>query len=96
MKITSVSVHKVTGENSRMKGIATVVLDDCFKIKGIRIIEKDDKMMLAMPSRKNKNNENEDVAHPLNGETRQMFEDAIFKAYDEMKASGEELVKIEL
>jgi len=29
MKITSVSVHKVTGENSRMKGIATVVLDDC-------------------------------------------------------------------
>ena len=77
MKITSVSVHKVTGENSRMKGIATVVLDDCFKIKGIRIIEKDDKLMLAMPSRKNKNNENEDVAHPLNAETREMFEEAV-------------------
>ena len=82
MKITSVSVHKVTGENSRMKGIATVVLDDCFKIKGIRIIEKDDKLMLAMPSRKNRNNENEDVAHPLNGETRQMFEDAVFAEYN--------------
>ena len=79
MKITSVSVHKVTGENSRMKGIATVVLDDCFKIKGIRIIEKDDKMMLAMPSRKNRNNENEDVAHPLNAETREMFEKAVRK-----------------
>jgi len=82
MKITSVSVHKVTGENSRMKGIATVVLDDCFKIKGIRIIEKDDKMMLAMPSRKNRNNENEDVAHPLNAETREMFEKAIFAEYE--------------
>lgn len=82
LKITSVSVHKVSGENSRMKGIATVVLDDCFKIKGIRIIEKDDKLMLAMPSRKNKNNENEDVAHPLNAETRQMFEDAIFAEYE--------------
>ena len=82
MKITSVSVHKVTGENSRMKGIATVVLDDCFKIKGIRIIEKDDKMMLAMPSRKNRNNENEDVAHPLNAETRQMFEDVVFAEYN--------------
>ena len=82
MKITSVSVHKVTGENSRMKGIATVVLDDCFKIKGIRIIEKDDKMMLAMPSRKNRNNENEDVAHPLNAETREMFEDAVFAEYN--------------
>ena len=82
LKITSVSVHKVSGENSRMKGIATVVLDDCFKIKGIRIIEKDDKLMLAMPSRKNKNNENDDVAHPLNAETRQMFEDAIFAEYE--------------
>jgi len=81
LKITSVSVHKVSSENSRMKGIATVVLDDCFKIKGIRIIEKEDKLMLAMPSRKNKNNENEDVAHPLNAETRQMFEDAILSEY---------------
>lgn len=85
MKITSVSVHKVTGENSRMKGIATVVLDDCFKIKGIRIIEKDDKMMLAMPSRKNKNNENEDVAHPLNAETRKMFEEAVFAEYEKVE-----------
>ncbi len=82
MKITSVSVHKVTGENSKMKGIATVVLDDCFKIKGIRIIDKGDKLMLAMPSRKNKLGENEDVAHPLNEETRKMFEDAIFEEYE--------------
>lgn len=82
MKITSVAVHKVTGENNRMKGIATVVIDDCFKIKGIRIIEKDEKLMLAMPSRKNKNNENEDVAHPLNAETRKMFEEAVFAEYE--------------
>lgn len=82
MKITSVAVHKVTGENNRMKGIATVVIDDCFKIKGIRIIEKDEKLMLAMPSRRNKNNENEDVAHPLNAETRKMFEEAVFAEYE--------------
>lgn len=82
MKITSVSVHKVSLENSRMRGIATVVLDDCFKIKGIRIIEKEDKLMLAMPSRKNKDGKNEDVAHPLNGETRKMFEDAVFAEYE--------------
>lgn len=82
MKITSVTVHKVTSENNRMKGIATVVIDDCFKIKGIRIIEKDEKLMLAMPSRKNKNNENEDVAHPLNAETRKMFEEAVFAEYE--------------
>ena len=82
LKITSVSVHKVTGENSKMKGIATVVLDDCFKIKGIRIIDKGDRLMLAMPSRKNKLGENEDVAHPINEETRKMFEDAVFAEYE--------------
>lgn len=84
MKITSVSVHKVTEDKGRMKGIATVVLDDCFKIKGIRIIEKDSKLMLAMPSRKNKNNENEDVAHPLNKETRLMFEEAILTEFNKI------------
>jgi len=90
LKITSVSVHKVSGENSRMRGIATVVLDDCFKIKGIRIIEKDGSFMLAMPSRKNKNNENEDVAHPLNAETRKMFEDAIFTEYENVEENTED------
>ena len=90
MKITSVTVHKVSGENSKMRGIATVVLDGCFKIKGIRIIEKDNNFMLAMPSRKNKNNENEDVAHPLDRETRKMFEDAIFAEYENVEENTEE------
>ena len=82
MQITSVNVRKIEKDGSRMKGIATVVLDDCFKIKGIRIIDKGDRLMLAMPSRKNKLGENEDVAHPINEETRKMFEDAVFAEYE--------------
>lgn len=81
MKITSVSVHKVTDENNRMKGIASVVLDDCFKVR-IRIIEKNDKLMLQFPNHKNKNNESVDDAHPLNAETREMFEKAVFEEYE--------------
>ena len=71
-------------------------LDEAFVITGIRLIQGDDKMFIAMPSRKVSEGVYDDIAHPVNQETRQMFEDAIFKAYDEMKASGEELVKIEL
>ena len=41
MKITSVTVHKIEKENSRMKGIAVATLDDCFVVKGIRIIDGD-------------------------------------------------------
>ena len=51
MKITKVNVHRIEKENSRMKGIASVTLDDCFVVRGIRIIEGDEGLFIAMPSR---------------------------------------------
>ena len=81
MKITSVTVRKIDKENSRMKGIASVLIDDCFAIRDIRIIEGNEGLFIAMPSRKNADGEYHDIAHPINAETRKMFEDAIFEAY---------------
>jgi len=86
MKITKVNVHKIEKENSRMKGIASVTLDDCFVVRGIRIIEGDNGLFIAMPSREKYASEgvvHEDVAHPINKETRQMFTDEVIKAYNE-------------
>lgn len=82
MKITSVKVRKIEKEDSRMKGIASVVLDDCFAVKDIRIIEGEKGLFIAMPSRKYPNDEYRDVAHPINAETRAMFEDAIIEEYN--------------
>ena len=56
MKITSVNVHK-KNDDSRMKGIASVLLDDCFVVRDIRIIEGKDGLFIAMPSRKNADGE---------------------------------------
>ena len=81
MKITSVEVHKKNDE-TRMKGIASVVIDECFKVRDIRIIEGKDGLFIAMPSRKNAAGEYHDVAHPLNAETRKIFHDAIIEAYN--------------
>lgn len=81
MKITSVTVRKEEKENSRMKGKASVTIDDCFVIHDIRIIEGEDGLFIAMPSRQKANGEYRDVAHPINKETRTMFEDAVFEAY---------------
>ena len=69
MKITSVNVHKTEKENSRMKGIASVVIDNCFAVRDIRIIQGDDKY--------------HDIAHPIDQATRDMFEKAILDAYNE-------------
>ena len=81
MKITSVNVHKKNDE-TKMKGIASVLLDECFVIRDIRIIEGKDGLFIAMPSRKNANGEYHDIAHPINADTRKMFEDAILAEYN--------------
>ena len=82
MEITSVTVRKVEREDSRMRGIASVLLDDCFAIHDIRIIEGDNGLFVAMPSRKTSVGEYRDIAHPINPETRKMFEDKILDEYN--------------
>ena len=83
MKITSVNVRiaENTEKESRMKGIATVIVDDCFAIHDIRIIEGENGLFTAMPSRKMVNGSYRDVAHPITTECRKMFDDAILEAY---------------
>ena len=81
MKITSVTVRKEEKENSRMRGKASVLIDDCFAIHDIRIIEGNEGLFIAMPSRQKANGEYRDIAHPINQETRQMFQDTILEAY---------------
>ena len=82
MKITSVNVRKIEKEGSRMKGIASVLIDDCFAVHDIRIIEGDNGLFIAMPSRKTSTGSYRDIAHPINAETRTLFEEAILEAYN--------------
>ena len=82
MKITSVNVRKVEKEGSRMKGIASVLLDDCFAIHDIRIIEGDKGLFIAMPSRQTTTGEYRDISHPITQEVRTMFEKEILDAYN--------------
>ena len=79
MKITSVNVRKINKEGSRMKGIASVLLDDSFAVHDIRIIDGDNGLFMAMPSRKTATGGYRDVAHPINPEVRAMFEEAILE-----------------
>ncbi len=82
MKITSVSVRKITKENSRLRGIASVLLDDSFAIHDIRIIEGDNGLFIAMPSRKTAIGEYKDVCHPINPDVRTEFTNAVLDAYN--------------
>ena len=90
MKITSVNVRKIEKEGSRMKGIASILLDDSFAVHDIRIIEGDNGLFIAMPSRKTATGGYRDIAHPINPEVRAMFEEAILDAYEKAEDEPED------
>ena len=82
MTITSVSVKKIEKESSQVKGFVTIVFDDMYAVHGIKIIEGENGLWVAMPSRKTPTGEYTDIAHPINAEARKMIEDAIFEEYN--------------
>ena len=83
MEITNVRVRVVEKENSKMRGVASVTIDNQFVVHDIRILEGDNGLFLAMPSKQTGVGEYRDIAHPINQEARQMFTDAILKEYEE-------------
>lgn len=84
MKITSVNVKKIEKENSRLKGIASIVIDDSMAIHNIRIIKGDEKLFIAMPSYK-ANEKYFDYVHPINQETREYLDQTILNEYNNAK-----------
>ena len=82
MKVTSVKVKKIEKENSRMKGIASILLDDMIAIHDIRIISGDNGLFVAMPSRKTATGDYRDIVHPISQEARDIVESAIIEEYN--------------
>lgn len=93
MKITEIKVHPVNEE--KLKAYVSIVLDDCFVIRDIKIIEGHEGLFVAMPSKKRKDGQFKDIAHPLNKETRELFEQQIFESYQaEIKTMEQSLKKL--
>jgi len=90
MKITDVRVRKINSEG-KMKAIVSVTFEDCFVVHDIKIIEGQNGLFIAMPSRKMPDGEFKDIAHPINSETRNLVAEAVFKAYEEKLTEESEL-----
>ena len=88
MQITDVRLRKVNSEN-RMKAVASVTFDNEFVIHDIKVIESQDGLFIAMPSRKTPNGEFRDIAHPINSETREKIQKYILEAYESPEEASE-------
>jgi stage V sporulation protein G len=87
MEITEIKVFPVDEE--KLKAFVSIVLDQCFMVNDIKVIQGRDGFFISMPSRRKRNGRFKDVAHPLNNETRRMIEDQILAEY-QRETGGEQ------
>lgn len=85
MNITDVRIRKVNDEG-KMKAVVSITFDDEFVVHDIKIIEGQNGLFIAMPSRKMGEGDFRDIAHPLVSETRNKIRDAIFEEYEKVLA----------
>ena len=84
IEITSVNVIKLDEkENGRLRGIASIVINESFVVNDIKIVEGDNGLFIGMPNKRTNTGRFKDVAHPINQEARDIIQKAILSKYEE-------------
>ena len=82
MRITDIRIRKTSTEG-KMRAVVSVTFDDAFVVHDIKIIDGNEKMFVAMPSRKTPTGEFKDIVHPITTEMREELQNAIIAKYEE-------------
>ncbi len=88
MEITDIRIRKIDSEG-KMKAVVSVTFDNAFVVHDIKIIESQNGLFIAMPSRKTPSGEFRDIAHPIHSEARAMIQTAILEKYQTMLVEEE-------
>jgi stage V sporulation protein G len=90
VEITEVKVR--LWDDKRLRALVTIVFENCFVVRNIKVIEgRDERLFVAMPSRRQADGTYVDIAHPITREFRQIMETRILDAYlEEREMSGED------
>ena len=79
MEITKVTLRPVA--MNKVVAIASIVIDDCFVIHDLRIVNGDKGVFVAMPSRKLPNGDFRDICHPINTDARNAVQAAVLEEF---------------
>ena len=83
MNITDIRVRILQKEDSKLKAIASMTIDDCFVVHDIKVLEGDQGYFIKMPSRQTNDGKRADIAHPINTETREMISKLVLDKFNE-------------
>jgi len=85
VNITEVRIRLKTKEDSKIRAIASITIDECFVVHDIKVIEGNEGFFIAMPSRKTPEGEFKDIVHPLNTETREVIKNKILQEFEKAR-----------
>ena len=85
MEITDVKIRKIMSEG-RLRAVVSVPLSDMIAVHDIKVVQGDERLFVAMPSRKDENGVFRDIVHPISPAARKMLEESILEAYERQLA----------
>lgn len=80
MEITDVKIRKIMSDG-RLRAVVSVTVDDMLAVHDIKVVQGDERLFVAMPSRKDENGVFRDIVHPISPSSRKVFEERILEAY---------------
>ena len=85
MKITDIRIRLIQNEESKLKAVASITIDECFVVHDIKVLEGNQGYFVSMPTRKTPECEYKDIAHPINTPTREEINKLVLAKYEEEK-----------
>lgn len=85
MEITDVKIRKIMSDG-RLRAIVSVTFSDMIAVHDIKVVQGDERLFVAMPSRKDENGIFRDIVHPISPSARKMLEESILYAYEKQLA----------
>ncbi len=82
MEITDIKIRRIVTEG-RLRAVVSITVDNMLAVHDIKIVQGDERLFVAMPSRKDENGVYRDIVHPISGASRKMLEGLILETYQQ-------------
>ena len=81
MEISDIKIRKTMHEG-RLRAVVSITIDNAIAIHDIKLVQGDERMFVAMPSRREESGTFRDIIHPISSNVREEIEEKILEAYN--------------
>ena len=87
MNISDVRIRLMQKDDTKLKAVASITIDDCFVVHDIKVLEGNQGYFVSMPRRKTPDGQYKDVAHPINTPTREELNRLVLAEFEKARAA---------